>query len=209
VSPAALADELADRVTALPVPWVRVAVDGAPSTRPGQLAEALVGPLRLRGRSALHVPADGFLRAASLRLERGRTNPDAFYEDWLDVGALSREVLEPLAPGGTGRVLPSLRDPDADRPTRAPYVDLPPGGVVLVSGALLLGGLLARDAAPTFDLAVHLAQTPAALARRLDAAVQWTLPAYERYRAEVMPELVADVVVRADDPDHPAVDERR
>ena len=55
------------------------------------------------------------------------------------------------------------------------------------------------------DFAVHLLMTPAALARRADPDLRWTLPAYERYAAEVAPETFADVVVRADDPDHPAV----
>jgi hypothetical protein len=202
VSPAVLVDEVADRIVALPLPRVRVAVDGPPSAQPGRLAEALIGPLRVRGRFALHVPADGFLRAASLRFERGRTNPDAYYEDRLDLGGLSREVLAPLAPGGSGRILPSLRDPDADRATRAPYLAVPPGGVVVISGALLLGAGL------EVDLAVHLAQSPAALARRLDPDLRWTLPAHERYRTEVMPEVIADVVVRVDDPRHPAVEDR-
>jgi hypothetical protein len=195
----ALVDELTDRIDALPSTWVRVAVDGAPSASPALLADALVEPLRVRGRSALHIPAGGFLKAASLRLERGHTNPDAYYEDWLDLRALTREVLAPLGPGGTGRVLPSLWDEASDRATRAAYVDVPPGGVVIVSGGLLLGAGL------DFDLAVHLAQSPAALARRVDPERTWTLPAYERYAEEVMPELIADVVVRVDDPNHPAL----
>ena len=68
-----------------------------------------------------------------------------------------------------------------------------------MSGALLLGAGL------DFDLAVHLAQSAAALARRVEPDRGWTLPAYERYRDEVMPELIADVVVRVDDPRHPAL----
>jgi hypothetical protein len=198
----ALAGELTDRIEAHRGTWVRVAVDGAPSAGPGRLADALVEPLRVHGRAALHIPAGGFLRAASLRLERGRTNPDAYYEDWLDLRALTREVLAPLGPGGTGRVLPSLWDAEADRASRAEYVELPPGGVVVVSGALLLGAGL------DFDLAVHLAQSPAALARRVEPSLAWTLPAYERYAEEVMPELIADVVVRVDDPNHPALVEQ-
>jgi hypothetical protein len=74
--------------------------------------------------------------------------------------------------------------------------------VVIVSGALLLGAGL------DVDLAVHLAQSPAALARRAAPAQAWTLPAYERYADEVMPELIADVVIRMDDPNHPALVER-
>jgi hypothetical protein len=34
------------------------------------------------------------------------------------------------------------------------------------------------------------------------------LPAYERYRGEVDPDRIADVVVRIDDPRHPAVSVR-
>ncbi len=195
----ALVGELTDRIDAFPGPWTRVAVDGAPSAGPDRLADALIEPLQVRGNAALHIAAGGFLRAASLRLERGRTNPDAYYEDWLDLRALTREVLAPLGPDGTGRVLPSLWDAAADRATRAGYVQLPPGGVVIVSGALLLGAGL------DFDLAVHLAQSPAALARRVDPSLAWTLPAYDRYADEVTPELIADVVVRVDDPNHPAV----
>jgi hypothetical protein len=198
----ALVGELTDRIEALAGRWARVAVDGAPSAGPDRLADALVEALQVHGKAALHIPAGGFLRAASLRLERGRTNPDAYYEDWLDLRALAREVLTPLGPGGTGRVLPSLRDAGTDRATRAGYVQVPPGGVVVVSGALLLGAGL------DVDLAVHLAQSPAALARRADPSLAWTLPAYERYAQEVMPELIADVVVRVDDPNHPALVER-
>jgi hypothetical protein len=107
-------------------------------------------------------------------------------------------VLDPLGPGGSGRVLPSLRDPVTDRSTRAGYVELPPGGVLVLDGPLLLGQGL------PLDLTVHLRLSRAALERRTDPAERWTLPAYERYAREVLPEESADVVVRADDPRHPA-----
>ena len=99
-------------------------------------------------------------------------------------------------------MLPSLRDPATDRSTRAPYVQLPPGGVLLLDGALLLGRWL------PLELTVHLALTPAALARRTPADQQWTLPAFARYEAETGPTEAADVVVRVDDLRHPALVER-
>jgi hypothetical protein len=203
VTPAGLVAELADRIAGTPGRrWLRVAVDGAPAAQPDELADALVPALRERGRAALHVAAGYFLRPASLRFERGRTDPDVYYEDWLDVAGLAREVLDPLGAGGTGRVLPTLWDPAADRATRASYVDVPPGGVLLLSGSLLLGiGL-------PLDLAVHLELSAPALARRTPRAEQWTLPAYARYADEVAPAEFADVVVRADDPRHPAVVDR-
>ena len=196
ISPAVLAGELTDRIDALTGPRIAVAVDGAAgATGTAHLADALVDPLRLRGRATLRVSASDFLRPASLRFEHGRTNPDARYTDWLDLGALRREVLEPLK--GSGEVLPSLWDAERDRATRAGRVPLPEGGVVLLDGELLLGAGLA------FDLAVHLWLSPAALRRRVPDA--WAVPAYERYEEEVDPGSLADVVVRVDDPRHPAL----
>jgi hypothetical protein len=71
--------------------------------------------------------------------------------------------------------------------------------VLLVYGVLLLGRGL------PFDRTVHLALSPAARTRRTSAAVAWTLPAWDRYDAEVRPADTADIVVRADDPAHPAI----
>lgn len=203
VTPEALVEELADRIAdRMPDRRLRVAVDGAPAAGTDALAAALVDPLRVRGRPAIRVRAQDYLRAASLRLEEGRENPDSYYERWVDEPALRREVLDRLGPDGDGRVLPTLRDATADRPTRAAYVPVPPSGVVLVSGAFLLGGGL------PFDLTVHLALSPAALARRTGAAQHWTLPAFARYEREVAPAGLADIVVRVDDPRRPAVETR-
>ncbi|OUC98545.1 uridine kinase [Streptosporangium minutum] len=200
ISPSLLVEELADRVaSAVPDSWVRVALDGAPAAEPGRLADALVDPLRLRGREVLRVSSGDFLRPASLRFEYGRTDPDAFYTDWIDYGALTREVLGPLDPGHSGKVLPTLWDSAVDRATRAPYVTVPRGGVLLLDGALLLGQGL------PFDLAVHLWLSPGALSRRTAGEWRWTLPAYARYEREIGPVDVADVVVRVDDPRHPAI----
>ncbi|MGW4668364.1 uridine kinase [Streptosporangium sandarakinum] len=203
ITPSLLVEELADRITAAPRDaWVRVALDGAPAARPEDLADALAGPLRLRGREVMRVSARDFLRPASLRLEHGRTDPDAYYDDWLDLKGLVREVLGPLGPGSSGRIVPTLWDSATDRATRAPYVTVPPGGVLLLDGGLLLGRGL------PFDLTVHLWLSPGALARRTDPGLRWTLPAYARYEDEAGPVKSADVVVRADDPRHPAMVER-
>lgn len=195
-----LLTELADTVVhRCPDGWLRVALDGAPPARPGALADDLVDPVRLRGRRVLRVRATDFLRPASLRFEHGRTDPDAFYDDWLDVGGLAREVLDPLRQGGSGRVLPALWDAAADRASRTDYVTLPAGGAVLVDGALLLGRGL------DFDLTVHLALSPAALARQTAEQDRWTLPAYARYAEQSDPEHTADIVVRMDHSARPAI----
>ncbi|WP_449486411.1 uridine kinase [Streptomyces avidinii] len=178
--------------------WRRVGIDGAPAARTGVLAAELADALRLRGRTALVVATEGFLRPASLRFEFGREDVDSYLGGWYDTAALWREVFGPTDPGGTGRVLPDLWDPATDRATRSPYVGLPPGGVLIVHGPLLLGNWF------PFDLSVHISLSPAALARRTEESAHWTLPAFARYEAETGPADLADALVRADDPRHPA-----
>lgn len=194
-----LVDTLAERIAGTAAPWLRVAVDGPPPADPDALADALVGPLRLRGRPALRVRAADFLRPASLRLEYGRRDADSYYDEWLDIAALNREALRPLDPGGSGRVRTAHWDAAVDRAVRADYRPVPPGGVLLLSGDLLLGRGLA------VDLTVHLHLSEAALDRRIDPDLAWTLPAYRRYADEVDPFHTADVVVRLDDPRRPAL----
>ncbi|NBM18290.1 uridine kinase [Streptomyces sp. GC420] len=197
-----LADAIAERADGLEPadggPWPKLAVDGAPAARTGEFAELIAEALRLRGRSVLVVAAEGFLRPASLRLEYGHHDVDSYYGGWFDVNALWREVFAPLEPGGGGRVLPDLWDPVTDRATRSAYTRLPEGGVLLLHGPLLLGHWF------PFDLKVHVRLSPGALRRRTEAGERWTLPAFERYEEEVRPAENADVVVRADDPRHPA-----
>ena len=173
----------------------RVIVDGADAGRPHELAQQVVDALAPR--RALHVRADAFWRPAGQRLEYGRQDPDAWLDDWLDAEALRREVLDPFPV--TGRALTALRDPVTDRSLRAPVVALPPDGVVVLSGSTLLGRALPAE------VTVHLRLSPAALARRTPEDEAWTLPALERYAAERDPAGSADLVVRWDDPRHPAI----
>jgi len=198
VTPDLLAAEITELVAARPG-RVRLAVDGPPPTDPRVLADAVATRLRVLGRAVVVVDAGDYLRPASLRLELGHTDPDMFLDGWLDVGGLRREVLEPAAAGGSGRVLPRLWDADADRAHRDAYVALPADGVVVLAGALLLGRGLPLDAA------VHLRMTAKALARRLPDEQRWTLPAYTRYAMENTPEENANLVVLADHPDRPAI----
>jgi hypothetical protein len=192
VSHTALVDHVVTHLVDMPG-RLRVAVDGALAANPGRLADALVDPLRVLGREVVRVRAMDFLRPASLRFERGRTDPDSRYDDWLDEGALGREVL-------TGdKVLPAFWNVGTDRATRADYVPLSPDGIVVVDGELLLGRGL------PFDLTVHLWMSAPALARRTPAEDAWSLPAFERYEQEVAPLTTADIAVRVDDPNHPAL----
>lgn len=184
---------------------LRVAVDGldlpgaAGVTGPLRLADAIAGRLPTLSRPAVVVPAEGFYRPASLRLEHGRTDPDARYSDWLDSGALAREVLDRCGPQGPGEYLPALWDLARDRAARLRYRPAPAGGVLLVPGSLLQGLGLA------FDVVVHLRVSPAARRRRVPDDRAWELPAFDRYDDEVDPVALADAVVLADHPDRPAL----
>ncbi len=174
---------------------VRVAIDGAPASEPERLGAEVVKALAPR-RGVL-IRADNFWRQASLRFEDGRHDADAWLDHWLDDGAVRREVLDPALL--TGRVLPALRDRGTDRSLRQPHIDLPPDGVVVVAGSVLLGRGL------PFDLAVHVHLSAAALTRRTPETDSWTLPALNRYQSERNPTRLADLVIRADDPLRPAL----
>jgi hypothetical protein len=178
---------------------VRVAVDGPRPTRPVELARRAAEALASLGRAAVVVDADDFLRPASVRLEFGREDPDELLEGWLDVVGLRREVLDPAAPDGSGRVLPRLWNAAADRAYRDRYAQLPADGVVLLAGEMLLGRGLPLDAA------VHLRMSGPALRRGLPPELLWTVAAHERYARENDPEGTAQLVVLADHPDRPAV----
>jgi hypothetical protein len=194
VTPDDLPGRLADWLAATPG-LVRVAVDAPTAAQPEALAEGLIEPLRARGRPAAHVRAASFWRDASLRFEHGREDPDE-YLNWLDAGALRREVLD-AAPRGS--YLPSLRDPLTNRSTRQAPRALDANAVLIVSGALLLGSAL------PFDRTVHIALSAAARNRRTPAEQSWTLPAFDSYDAAARPVANADVVIKWDDPRHPAV----
>lgn len=176
----------------------RLVVDGAPASDPGGTADRVV--TALSPRPALHVRSDRFWRPSSLRLENGRHNPDAWLDEWLDDDALRREVLDPFP--RTGRVLPGLRDPGTDRSLRDAVVELPDNGIVVVSGSVLLGRGL------PFDVVVHIRLRPETLVRLTPASDAWTLPALARYAERCDPESAADLVIRADDPRHPALASR-
>lgn len=195
VAPGDLADRLADWLAGADA-VLRVAVDGPPCADSDDLAESLIDLLRVRGRPAVHVRARDFWHDASVRLEHGREDVES-YLGWLDSDTLRREVLLPAVDSGS--YLPTLRDPDTNRSTREPARSLEPGSVLFVSGSVLLGRGL------PFDRTVHLAMSASARARRTAPDEAWTLRAYAKYDATAHPVQNADVVIKCDDPRHPAV----
>ena len=196
-----LAALVADHATALVASaregggGVRVGVDTPVGPDGARLADDVTALLRTAGLAGLRASRDAFVRPRSVRLEHGE-DPDAPWERWFDDPGLRRELLDPLGPGGTMQAACSLWDPVTDRATREPRRPTPPGAVVVVDGPFLLR----RELADAFDLVVHLQTSAAAIARRGGPGPSWA-----RYLDEVDPAARAGIVVRHDDPRHPAL----
>ena len=129
----------------------------------------------------------------------------AGFEGWYDLAALRREVLDRLGPGGDGSWLPRLRDGLTDRSVRGPREQVLPGSIIVLDGRFLLR----PDVRPALDVLIHLDVSLAARTRRTtqdDAPL--ALGAWDLYLAQCRPGDLADLVVRFDHPDRPAVSGR-
>jgi hypothetical protein len=165
-------------------------------------ADGVAAHLTDLGRAVLRVHASDFLRPRSVRLEHGREDPDAGYDRWVDHLALRREVLDPLGPDGDGHWLPDLWDQHSDRATRSPRRAAPAGSVLVVDGPFLLRW----ETADAFDVTAHLQTSLAAVARRVPPPDRARVSgAWQRYVDETAPHDRADLLVRADHPDRPAL----
>lgn len=206
VTPARLIDDLAAWMENLRVGDAqdgaahrRIGVDGAGEAGSTDLANAVAERIRATGRPVIRVSTAWWWRPASLRLELGRTDVDMLLYGWVDSAALRREVLEPLGPGGSGRYLPRLRDPDTDRSVRDERVAVAGSALLIVDGPFLLAAELGLDAV------VHLQVSPARLTRVLPPGKQWWSAAFARYQEVEEPGEAADVVIAYDHPHAPAI----
>ena len=206
LTPPALADRLAALLAAVPpepgAAALRVAVDGPDA---GAVPDARwpppwpTGCPRSAGRRSSSRPT-GFYRPASLRLEHGRTDPDARYTDWLDAGALAREVLDPVGPGGAGRATCRRCGTSSAtaRPGRGPGRCRPAGCCSCPARCCRASGWRSTSSSTCGS-----ARRPAGGWTPAEQA--WELPAFDRYDDEVDPPALADAVVLADHPDRPAL----
>ncbi len=175
---------------------VRVGIDGDPAIGAIEFADGVAAALTELDRPVVRVSTRWWWRAASLRLEYGRTDVESRLTGWVDDAALRREVVDPLAPGGSGRHLTRLRDPDRDRAVREPYRTAPANAVLLLDGPLLAGHRF------DLDSRVLLGVSPGRLARALPADRHWEIEAFTEYGRRWSAPLV---VVSYDHPSHPAV----
>ncbi|RVW10566.1 hypothetical protein EGT67_05220 [Prescottella agglutinans] len=194
VTPATLIDLVADRAAA--APGVRlVAISGADATDPVGFAGRTAAHLRLSGRPAAVVALHDYVRPASLRLEHGHRDDDSYRTGWFDYPALKREVVTALRE--RRQWLPRLWDESTDRSARASVLEAGPGQVLLIAGPMLHGRELGTD------VVVRLMLSRSALERRTPSADRWTIDALLTHDAAH--DAAADIVVRYDHPDRPAV----
>lgn len=179
----------------------RLGVDGAVHAETETVADQVSSLAAAAGVHVLRVRATGFLHRRSVRLEHGSQDVASAYERWFDWGALLRDVLEPLAEPAAMTWLAALWDADKDRPARQTARPAPPGSLAVVDGPYLLRWELIG----AFDTTVHLLTSEQALHRRFPADDDPRPAAWQRYLLECSPAERADLVVRHDHPERPAV----
>jgi hypothetical protein len=196
LSPAALARRLAAAIDRRSASRLLIGFDGDETVGTGELADRVADELVALHRPVVRVSTKWWWRAASLRLEFGRQDVESRLVGWVDVGSLRREALDPLAPGGSGRYLTRLRDPERDRSVRDEYQQASEHAVVLIDGPLLQTHELA------LDLVVRVGVSPNRLSRVLPVDRQWELAAFAEYYRR-WPQ--SEIVVSYDHPDAPAL----
>ncbi|KQR98706.1 hypothetical protein ASG12_09945 [Williamsia sp. Leaf354] len=193
-TPDALVDLCVEVITRRPGVVV-AGVDGADAARPTDLAERVTAALRATGRAAAVVALGDYVRPASVRKEFGHTDTESYRTMWFDYAALDREVI--TAVHRSGSWLPRLWDEATDRSPRDRPTTATDDQVLIIAGPMLLGRGLALS--PT----VRLEMSAAALGRRTPDADRWTVDALVEHTADVGD--LADISVRYDHPDRPAV----
>ena len=197
-------------------PGALVAIDGPDCAGKTMLADELAGQAFARGRCLVRVSIDGFHRPAAERRARGALSPIGYVDDSFDLAAFRAAVLEPLAEGGSRRIVPALSDWRIEGPAEAPPIDVPAGACVLVDGVFLLRSELAAAwSASVFvfasaDVVLDRARVrdadafggPAAVERRYLARY---LPGQALYLTRERPHERATVCVENSDPAAPVL----
>lgn len=208
---------MADSIGRVDLPHpIRVAVDGRDAVGKTTLADELAERLRLAGCEVIRASIDGFHRPRTERYRQGELSPRGYYEESFDHGALRRELLDPLGPGGSRLVRTAVYDhvTDAPRPTGRRAVAA--NAVLVLDGVFLLRPELDGH----WDVRILVAAADEVIvsrARARDAELFGSpehveerylaryLPAHRIYEEEARPADRADFVVANDDPAAPTL----
>ncbi|MBJ7451421.1 MAG: hypothetical protein JHC71_04960 [Blastococcus sp.] len=153
---AALFARLARRVPDRGDDPVLVAVDGVDGAGKTVFAGQLGAAIGATGRPVVRASVDDFHQPRAVRHRRGRDSPEGFWLDGFDLGALTRELLDPLRSGAPVRLRRHDLATDMARgalrghrrtdggPGRLPRGPVAPGDAPLRRGPAALPGRLLR-----------------------------------------------------------------
>ncbi len=116
---------------------LRVAVDGVDGAGKTTFADELAPLLAESGRDIIRASVDGFHHPRRKRYRLGRGSPEGFYRDSYDYDALKHNLLDPLAPGGSGRYRTAVYNVGAETPVTVPQRQATPGAILLLDGIFL------------------------------------------------------------------------
>lgn len=108
---AAVLDAVAARIAGLGPGRLRVGVDGLTAAGKTSLGHELARALERRGRPVLRASLDDFKRPWAERHLYDRTTGEGYYRNAFDYATARRLLLEPMGPGGDGRVALCSIDP--------------------------------------------------------------------------------------------------
>lgn len=196
---------------------VRVAIDGVGAAGKTVLADELAHAVRRSRKPVIRAGIDGFHNPRRVRHARGPESPAGYYLDSFDYGAVSRCLLEPLGPGGSGRYRTAVYDFRADSHVDAPELVAPPSAVLIFDGVFLQRPEIRRSwdftvfVQASFEVTVTRAITrdvelfgsPEAVRARYLARY---VPGERLYLERDRPRERADVVVLNDDPANPKLE---
>ncbi|MFN8156780.1 MAG: hypothetical protein U0R68_05160 [Candidatus Nanopelagicales bacterium] len=117
--------------------FVRVGVDGVDGSGKTTFAESLAAHLSAAGRDVVRIREDDFLNPRAVRYRLGRDSPEGYVADSYDLDRLRSDVLEPFAPGGTGRYRERSHDLATDTALDPPWSQAPRDAVLVLDGMFL------------------------------------------------------------------------
>jgi uridine kinase len=116
---------------------IRVAIDGVDGAGKSTFADELAQRIAARGRPVVRASVDGFHRPRVERYRLGRASPEGFYRDSYDYQLLAQLLLDPFAPGGSGRFRAAAFDHQTDTRIAAPERQAPGNAVLVLDGIFL------------------------------------------------------------------------
>ncbi|HHC28955.1 MAG TPA: uridine kinase, partial [Rhodobacterales bacterium] len=145
---------------------VLVAITGVDGSGKTRFADRFADRVREAARPALRVSIDDFHNPRAVRYEKGRRSPEGFFADSFDYRAFRDLVLDPLAPGASGWIVPAAFDHRRDARRAPAPVQVPEDAVLVIDGIFLIRPELAGAFDVTVMLDVPFHETFARMAQR-------------------------------------------